>query len=107
MEIIDELEPSARHLRGRLGISPSPRHGSRHRDPHRIIKGNVLYAQAAAGIVADSVLRTSGRRRSQGARSAARGEQVETASTRSDAMLLMIDNYDSFTYTWCSISASS
>jgi len=91
MEIIDELEPVKRGIyggaagylsfAGDMDLAIAIRTG--------IIKGNVLYAQAAAGIVADSVLRTSGRRpKSRRAQCCARRSRSKTASTRSDAMLL-------------------
>ena len=102
MEIIDELEPVKRGIyggavgylsfAGDMDVAIAIRTG--------IVKDGMLYVQAAAGIVADSVpeMRMEGDR-SQGARAVARGRAGRGGLRwRSMSMLLMIDNYDSFTY---------
>ena len=57
MEIIDELEDkAARHLRGlrRLFLAPW-QHGYLHRARTSVVKNGVMYVQAGAGVVANSV----------------------------------------------------
>ena len=107
MEIIDELEPSKRGVYagavGYLGFNGDMDLAIAIRTA--VIKDGRLYVQAGAGIVADSVpaQRVDGDAE-QGARRAARGgDGAGRARTRRHrvrrmTMLLMIDNYDSFTY---------
>jgi anthranilate synthase/aminodeoxychorismate synthase-like glutamine amidotransferase len=104
MELIDQLEPTKRGLyggacgylsfAGDMDVAIAIRTG--------IIKDQVLYVQAAAGVVADSRARAGMERdRGQGARPAAGGRtgRTRTGVTHGTCIkLLMIDNYDSFTY---------
>ena len=80
MEIIDELEPVKRGIYGgAVGYLCSPATWtSRSRSAPAVIKGNVLYAQAAAGIVADSVAENEWKETEVKARAVLRAaEQVE------------------------------
>ncbi len=69
-----------------------------------VVKDKTLYVQAAAGIVADSIPENEWREtQEQGTRAARGGGTVHAgldapAQVGSAIMLLMIDNYDSFTY---------
>ncbi len=74
-----------------------------------VIKDQTLYVQAGAGIVADSVAESSGRKRRarravMRAAGDCRGERARTAGrpaqlgSSGQPSRLLIDNYDSFTY---------
>ena len=66
-----------------------------------VVKDGMLYAQAGAGIVHDSVPESEWTEtREQGARDLPRGGHgaARPDATDMNAMLLLIDNYDSFTY---------
>ena len=80
MEIIDELEPvEARRLRRRGRLPRLPRrHGPRDRDPHRGGEGRLLYAQAAAGIVADSIAESEWQETQNKARALLRAAEMAT-----------------------------
>ena len=102
MEIIDELEPVKRGIYGGACgyLSLRRRDGPGDRDPHRRDQGR--HAVRAGG---GRHRRRFGARdgmagnRKQGARSAARGRAgAGRPGWRRSDMLLMIDNYDSFTY---------
>jgi hypothetical protein len=101
MEIIDELEISKRGIYGgacgylsfggEMDVAIAIRTG--------VIKDGMLYVQAAAGIVADSIpemewQETETRR----APCCALPNKCKMVWMGSSKMLLMIDNYDSFTY---------
>ena len=121
MKLIDELEPVRRGIYGgaagylsyggEMDVAIAIRTG--------VIKDGTLYVQAAAGIVADSIRKPNGPRpKPRPAPCCARpsrcstawtnpSERAPTTDTTSGAgpgspgeknMLLMIDNYDSFTY---------
>ena len=99
MEIIDELEPVKRGIYGGACgyLSASPATWTwRSRSAPASIKDGMLYVQAAAGIVADSVPEMEWQETENKARALLRAaEQVEDGlGWRRSDMLLMIDNYD-------------
>ena len=106
MEIIDELEPVKRGIYagavGYLGFHGDMDVAIALRTA--VIKDGMLHVQAGGGIVADSVAGCGmAGDAEQGAGAAARRGNGRSRSRyparlRSDVMLLMIDNYDSFTY---------
>ena len=103
MEIIDELEPTRRGVyAGAVGyISFQDDMDTAIAIRTAVVKDGMLYVQAGAGIVHDSVpeSRVDRKRRTRRARCCARRTWCSRASTRRrERMLLMIDNYDSFTY---------
>ncbi len=66
-----------------------------------VLKDGTLYAQAGGGIVHDSVpeSRMAAKRRTRRARSSRAADMVQQGLDTEDlTLLLMIDNYDSFTY---------
>ena len=104
MELIDELEPvRARAVQRRRRLSFSGEMDLAIAIRTGLIHNGNLYVQAAAGVVADSVPESEWQDREQGARGAACGRTGGTASIATSdrrlTMLLMIDNYDSFTAT--------
>ena len=101
MEIIDELEPIKRGIyggacgylsfAGDMDVAIAIRTG--------IVKDQMLYVQAAAGVVADSVPELEWKETEAKARALHRAaELVEEWRSHDNAQLLMIDNYDTFTY---------
>ncbi len=105
MEIIEELETEKRGVyagavgylgfNGNLDLAIAIRTG--------VVKDGTLYVQAAAGIVADSIPENEWLETKNKARALlAAAEQVHAGLDKpigeERAMLLMIDNYDSFTY---------
>ena len=106
MEIIDELEPVKRGIYagavGYLGFNGDMDLAIAIRTA--VIKDGKLYVQAGAGIVADSDpdcewQETQNKARALLARRRnGRGRPRHAYRLRRIAMLLMIDNYDSFTY---------
>ena len=103
MEIIEELEPTRRGVYGGAvgyfcytGNMDLPSRSARWSP-----RATRIYVQAGAGIVADSVPSAEYEEcREQGARGAARGRDgaADARRRRGSCMLLVIDNYDSFTY---------
>ncbi len=98
MEIIDELEPvQARHLRRRLRLPQlRRRHGRRHRDPHRHRQGPARSTCRPPPASWPTRCRSWNGRKPR--RRRARCSAPPSWSRRASEMLLMIDNYDSFTY---------
>ena len=105
MEIIDELEPAKRGIYagavGYLGFHGDMDLAIAH--PHRAWSRTACcYVQAGAGIVADSDPAAEWQETQNKARAVLRAAEMASAGldTRLEEliMLLMIDNYDSFTY---------
>ena len=100
MEIIDELEPTKRGLyggacgyisfAGDMDVAIAIRTG--------IVKDQMLYVQAAAGVVADSVPELEWKETEAKARALLRAAELVEGGLVLSMKLLMIDNYDSFTY---------
>ena len=63
-----------------------------------VIKDNVLYVQAGAGIVADSVPKNEWVETQNKAKAILKASELVQSGQRSKKMIVMIDNYDSFTY---------
>jgi len=98
MEIIDELEPDKRaSTRALRVIWDSTRYGSGHCIRTAVVKGGQMHVQAGAGIVAGlgARKRIAGNPCEGARRAACCGDRLEWNGQAS--MILMIDNYDSFT----------
>jgi anthranilate synthase component 1 len=106
MELIDELEPVKRGIyggacgylsfAGDMDLAIAIRTGMI-KDGSELVEEGLLYVQAAAGVVADSVPETArvAGDRGQGARRLLRARRVRApASGRAVMNVLMIDNYD-------------
>ena len=100
MELIDQLEPTKRGLyggacgylsyAGDMDVAIAIRTG--------IVKDQMLYVQAAAGVVADSVPELEWKETEAKARALLRAAELVEEGWSWTMKLLMIDNYDSFTY---------
>ena len=101
MEIIEELEPARRGIYGgAVGyISYTGNMDLAIAIRTLVAKQDTIYVQAGAGIVADSVPALEFKECANKARAVVGAVEVaRRASGGRDLMLLVIDNYDSFTY---------
>ena len=105
MEIIDELEPVGRQLYGGT-VGYFGRQGDMDQAitiRTLVFRGDSYSYQAGGGIVADSVAAgrvrgTDGEERRVAARAGTSGRRSLRSEARMQAKVLLIDNYDSFTY---------
>ncbi len=100
MEIIDELEPVKRGIYGgAVGyLAWNGNMDTAIAIRTAVIKDGELHVQAGAGIVADSCRRWSGKRPSTSVAPCSAPSPLPNSPSEESAMLLMLDNYDSFTY---------
>ncbi len=89
----------ARHLRRRRGLPGLERqHGHRHRHPHRGDQGRRTARAGGGGIVADSQPAAEWERPSTSVARCSAPSPLPNSPSEESTMLLMLDNYDSFTY---------